>query len=135
MFTGYYNDEATTSERLRDGKYWSGDLWLPRRRRVDLSGRAHRRLDAGRRGEHDGRADRADPAADARDRQVVVYGVPDETVGDAVMAAVVPSGTGELSPEAFAGFLAEQSDLSPKAWPRYVRIAARSCRRPRPTRL
>ena len=26
MFTGYYNDEATTSERLRDGKYWSGDL-------------------------------------------------------------------------------------------------------------
>ena len=37
----------------------------------------------------------------------------------------MPSGTGELSPEAFAGFLlAEQSDLSPKAWPRYVRIGA-----------
>src|SRR5690606_15963009 len=26
FFAGYYNDEASTSDRMRDGKYWSGDL-------------------------------------------------------------------------------------------------------------
>jgi fatty-acyl-CoA synthase len=28
-----------------------------------------------------------------------------------------------MTPTAFEEFLAEQADLSPKAWPRYVRIA------------
>jgi fatty-acyl-CoA synthase len=29
-----------------------------------------------------------------------------------------------LTPESFAAFLADQPDLSPKAWPRYIRITA-----------
>ncbi|MDT4999267.1 MAG: fatty-acyl-CoA synthase, partial [Mycobacterium sp.] len=45
-------------------------------------------------------------------------------VGDQVMAAIVLRDDAELSPEAFAEFLAAQRDLSPKAWPRYVWIAA-----------
>ncbi len=41
---------------------------LPRRRRLDLPRRAHRRLDAGRRGEPRGGPDRADPATAAGDQ-------------------------------------------------------------------
>jgi fatty-acyl-CoA synthase len=48
--------------------------------------------------------------------------VPDAQVGDQVMAAVVLNDGAQLSPAAFGAFLAEQQDLSPKAWPRYVRI-------------
>jgi fatty-acyl-CoA synthase len=54
--------------------------------------------------------------------QVAVYAVPDEQVGDQVMAAlVIHSGT-RLEPTDLEEFLAAQPDLSPKAWPRYVRI-------------
>ena len=54
---------------------------------------------------------------------VAVYAVPDEHVGDQVMAADRPRTTeSTLSPEQFEEFLASQPDLSPKAWPRYVRI-------------
>src|ERR1700733_9946362 len=52
--------------------------------------------------------------------QVAVYAVPDEQVGDQVMAALVL--TEALSPKEFEELLAAQADLSPKAWPRYVRI-------------
>jgi fatty-acyl-CoA synthase len=48
--------------------------------------------------------------------------VPDEVVGDQVMAAVVLNNAATLSPKQFEDFLASQPDLSPKAWPRYVRI-------------
>jgi fatty-acyl-CoA synthase len=53
---------------------------------------------------------------------VAVYAVPDERVGDQVMAAVVLNEGATLSPSRFGDFLADQSDLSPKAWPRFVRI-------------
>jgi fatty-acyl-CoA synthase len=53
---------------------------------------------------------------------VAVYAVPDEHVGDQVMAAVVLNDAAALSPNQFEHFLASQPDLSPKAWPRYVRI-------------
>ena len=55
--------------------------------------------------------------------QVAVYPVPDELVGDQVMAAIVLQDGATLSPEQFTDFLAAQPDLSPKAWPRYVWIA------------
>ncbi len=38
------------------------------------------------------------------------------------MAALVLNGGQTLTPAELTDFLAEQSDLSPKAWPRYVRI-------------
>ena len=56
--------------------------------------------------------------------RAAVYAVPDERVGDQVMAAVVLNEGAELDPESFEAFLGAQPDLSPKAWPRYVRIAA-----------
>ena len=49
-----------------------------------------------------------------------MYAVPDESVGDQLMAAVTTLAT--LDPAGFEAFLAAQPDLSPKAWPRYVRI-------------
>ena len=58
----------------------------------------------------------------AKLNQVAVYSVPDDTVGDAVMAAVVLRPGETLAPNEFEEFLAAQADLSPKAWPRYVRI-------------
>ncbi|MGA8328625.1 MAG: acyl-CoA synthetase, partial [Mycobacterium sp.] len=39
-----------------------------------------------------------------------------------VMAAIVFNDGQSLTPEEFEKFLATQSDLSPKAWPRFVRI-------------
>jgi fatty-acyl-CoA synthase len=54
---------------------------------------------------------------------VAVYAVPDENVGDQIMAALVLNDGATLTPDGLESFLAAQSDLSPKAWPRYVRIA------------
>ena len=42
FFTGYYNAEEATAERMRHGMYWSGDLAYCRRRRLDLPGRPQR---------------------------------------------------------------------------------------------
>jgi fatty-acyl-CoA synthase len=54
--------------------------------------------------------------------QVAVYGVRDDGVGDQVMAAIVLNDGQSLTPEEFEKFLAAQPDLSPKAWPRFVRF-------------
>jgi fatty-acyl-CoA synthase len=56
---------------------------------------------------------------------VAVYAVPDADVGDQVMAAIVLCDNAVLTPEEFGRFLADQPDLSPKAWPRYVWLAER----------
>jgi acyl-CoA synthetase (AMP-forming)/AMP-acid ligase II len=55
--------------------------------------------------------------------RVAVYAVPDENVGDQVMAAIVLQDDATLAPEELEAFLAAQADLSAKAWPRFVRIA------------
>lgn len=122
MFMGYYNDSDATSERLRHGMYWSGDL-------------AYKDADdwiylAGRTGDWM-RVDGENLAAGPIERvllrvpeinRVAVYAVPDDHVGDAVMVAVVLQDGVELTPESLAEQLAAQADLSPKAWPTYVRI-------------
>jgi fatty-acyl-CoA synthase len=121
-FTGYYNDAAATEERMRHGMYWSGDLayrdadgW------IYLAGRTADWM----------RVDGENLAAGPLERilqrlpevnLVAVYAVPDEHVGDQLMAAVVLNDAAALAPEQFEEFLASQPDLSPKAWPRYVRI-------------
>ena len=123
-FGGYYNDADATDERMRHGMYWSGDLvyrdadgW------IYLAGRTTDWM----------RVDGENLAAAPIERillrcertsQVAVYAVPDPRVGDQVMAAIVLSDGAELTPAEFGNFLAEQHDLSPKAWPRYVRINA-----------
>jgi fatty-acyl-CoA synthase len=121
-FTGYYNDPAATAQRMRHGMYWSGDLayrdadgW------IYLAGRTADWM----------RVDGENLAAASVERilqrlpqisQVAVYAVPDDAVGDQVMAALVLREGTRLEPAEFGDFLAAQTDLSPKAWPRYVRI-------------
>jgi fatty-acyl-CoA synthase len=56
--------------------------------------------------------------------RVAVYAVPDGRVGDQVVAAIVLGDGHTLDPDSFETFLDAQRDLSPKARPRYVRIAA-----------
>jgi fatty-acyl-CoA synthase len=124
FFTGYYNDDAANEERTRHGMYWSGDLGY---RDADgwiyLAGRTADWM----------RVDGENIAAAPVERillrlqainRVAVYAVPDENVGDQIMTAIVPKAGETLTPVAFEQFLAAQPDLSPKAWPRYVRIAA-----------
>jgi fatty-acyl-CoA synthase len=121
-FAGYYNDAAATNERIRHGMYWSGDLAY---RDVDgwiyLAGRTSDWLRV------DGENLAAAPIERILQRlapinQVAVYGVPDDGVGDQVMAAIVLNDGQSLTPDEFEKFLATQPDLSPKAWPRFVRI-------------
>ena len=122
LFAGYYNDQEATDARLRHGMFWSGDL-------------AYRDADgwiyfAGRSGDWlrvDGENMTTAPIERILQRlpavsQVAVYAVPDGKVGDQVMAAVVLVDDAELTPGEFGEFLAGQSDLSPKAWPRHVWI-------------
>ena len=121
-FGGYYNDPDATNERMRHGMYWSGDLayrdadgW------IYLAGRTSDWM----------RVDGENLAAAPIERillrhdklnQAAVYAVPDARVGDQVMAALVLSAGQTLTPAELTEFLAAQPDLSPKAWPRYVRI-------------
>ena len=123
FFTGYYNDPEANAERMRHGMYWSGDLayrdadgW------IYLAGRTADWM----------RVDGENLAAAPIERillrhksinRVAVYAVPDERVGDQVMAAVVLNEGRTLDPDEFEAFLDAQPDLSPKARPRYVRIA------------
>jgi fatty-acyl-CoA synthase len=53
--------------------------------------------------------------------EVAVYAVPDEVVGDQVMAAVV-AGPGGFDGGGLAAFLDDQADLGTKWAPRYVRV-------------
>jgi fatty-acyl-CoA synthase len=123
MFQGYYNDEAANRERLAHGMYWSGDLaYRDEDGWIYLAGRTADWM----------RVDGENLAAAPIERiiqrlpavsLVAVYAVPDDNVGDRVMAAIVLQDDGSLTPEELTAFLAAQEDLPTKGWPRYVRIA------------
>jgi fatty-acyl-CoA synthase len=123
LFSGYYNDAEATAERLRHGMYWSGDLAYR-----DAEGWIYL---AGRTGEWlrvDGENLTCAPIERIVHRlspvsRVAVYAVPDERVGDSVMAAIVLRDRASLTPDEFGDFLSTQPDLSPKAWPRFVWVA------------
>jgi fatty-acyl-CoA synthase len=123
LFAGYYKDAEAEANRLRDGKFWSGDLvcrdedgflWFVGRTSEWL------RVD----GENLGAA----PIERVLMRhpsvaEVAVYAVPDPSVGDQIMAALVYRG--DFDPDEFATFLREQSDLGPKQAPRFIRLTGR----------
>ncbi|MCV7222974.1 fatty-acid--CoA ligase FadD1 [Mycolicibacterium elephantis] len=123
FFSGYYNDEEANAERTRHGMYWSGDLaYRDADGFIYLAGRTADWMRV------DGENMTTAPIERillrlAPINRVAVYPVPDELVGDQVMAAIVLQDDADLTPQAFEEFLAAQSDLSPKAWPRYVWIA------------
>jgi fatty-acyl-CoA synthase len=119
-FEGYYNNPEAEAERVRGGRYWSGDLgyrdekgffyfagrgtdWL----RVDSENFAAAPVER--------ILSRWDPVV-----MCAVYPVPDPRTGDQVMAALELHG--DFDPETFAGFLAAQPDLGTKWAPKFVRL-------------
>jgi fatty-acyl-CoA synthase len=121
-FEGYYNDPDAEAERMRGGRYHSGDLAYR-----DKNGYAYF---AGRLGDWmrvDGENLGSAPIERVLLRhpdvvEVAVYGIPAPDVGDQVMAALVLTGGAEFDADTFRGFLAEQPDLGPKQWPSFVRV-------------
>lgn len=124
LFAGYYNDPEANAERMRHGMYWSGDLaYRDAEGWIYLAGRTADWM----------RVDGENLAAAPIERvllrhtainRVAVYAVPDGRVGDQVMAAIVLHEARAFDPDSFEAFLDAQPDLSRKAWPRYLRIAA-----------
>jgi fatty-acyl-CoA synthase len=121
-FEGYYKDATSTTERVHDGHYWTGDLGYR-----DEAGFFYF---AGRKGDWlrvDGENFAAAPLERIIDRFApvvlsAVYGVPDALAGDQVMAALLlHDGAESFDPGAFATFLDAQSDLGTKWAPRFVR--------------
>ena len=123
-FEGYYNDPDADAERMRGGVYHSGDLGYR-----DENGYVYF---AGRLGDWmrvDGENLGAAPIERVLLRhpdviEVAVYGIPAPDVGDQVMAALLLTDGADFDVDAFREFLAEQTDLGPKQWPAFVRIAA-----------
>jgi fatty-acyl-CoA synthase len=122
-FRGYYNNAAAEAERMAGGVYHTGDL-------------AYRDDDgfiyfAGRLGDWmrvDGENLGTAPIERVLLRypgvvEVAVYPIPDPTVGDQVMAALLLGDGVAFSADDFTAFLAAQDDLGPKQWPRFVRVA------------
>lgn len=121
-FEGYWRNEAADAARVRDGWYWTGDLFFRDTEGfLYFAGRTEDRL----------RVDSENLAAAmienilarwADAAAVAVYAVPDPVAGDQVMAALALRDGVRFDPEAFAAFLRDQSDLGTKMAPRFVRI-------------
>jgi fatty-acyl-CoA synthase len=121
-FEGYYKNDDATRARFRDGWYWSGDLaWRDRNGWFYFAGRSNEWLRV------DGENFAAAPveAIIARHpavRSVAVYAVPDDPVGDRVMAAIELERLHRLTPADFDEFLTAQPDLGTKWLPQFVRF-------------
>lgn len=130
QFRGYYKDPGADAERMRGGVYHSGDLAYR-----DANGFAYF---AGRLGDWmrvDGENLGTAPIERILMRypgviEAVVYPIPDPSVGDQVMAALVLPEDVTFDPAAFTGFLGRQTDLGPKQWPSYVRVTTALPRTP-----
>ncbi len=120
-FEGYWRNEEADAERVRNGLYWTGDLaYVDADGWVYFAGRGFEWLRV------DGENFAAAPverilARHADVAEVAVYAVPDEVVGDQVMAAVVTTAE-SFDGDGLADFLADQPDLGTKWAPRYVRV-------------
>ncbi|HEX4984203.1 MAG TPA: AMP-binding protein [Ilumatobacteraceae bacterium] len=121
-FEGYFENDEATTERLRNGWYWTGDL-------------AYRDADgffyfAGRTADWlrvDGENFSTAPVERILHRfagcvMVAAYAVPDPRTGDQVMAAVEMAPGHTFDPGEFVEFLAAQHDLGTKWAPRFVRV-------------
>jgi fatty-acyl-CoA synthase len=122
-FEGYYKNDEANAARVRNKIYWTGDLgYRDEQGFLYFAGRDYDWLRV------DGENFAAAPVERILTRHpdialAAVYGVPDEEVGDALMAALVLRPGARFEPAAFAAFLAQQADLGTKQSPRYVRVS------------
>lgn len=121
-FEGYYRNDAATEERFRDGAYWSGDLaYMDEDGWLYFAGRTNDWLRV------DGENFSAGPVEQIISRHpdvrsVAVYAVPDDPVGDRVMAAIELHPGTTFDADGFDAFLDGQTDLGPKWRPSFVRV-------------
>ncbi len=120
-FTGYYKNAEADAERMVEGKYRSGDLaYADENGFVYFAGRLGDWLRVD--GENLGTAPIERVLLRHPDiTEVAIYGIPDPTVGDRVMAALIVRNGFEASK--LGEFLSAQEDLGPKQWPSFVRIS------------
>ena len=122
-FEGYWNNDEANRARMRNGQFWTGDLaYVDADGWVYFAGRGYDWLRV------DGENFSAAPVERILSRHpdvavVAVYAVPDEDVGDQLMAACILRDGAEFDPEGFQSFLDGQADLGTKWAPRYVRVA------------
>ncbi len=123
-FEGYYNNPEASSERVRNGWYWTGDLGY---RDVDgffyFAGRSADWLRV------DSENFAGAPVEHIISRfpgvvMAAVYPVPDPVTGDMVMTAIEMNSSTVFDPGAFDDFLAAQKDLGTKWSPRLVRVTS-----------
>jgi fatty-acyl-CoA synthase len=122
-FEGYYRNDEATSERFRQGRYWSGDLaYRDAQGWFYFAGRSNEWL----------RVDGENFAAGVVEsiigrfgaaRTAVIYAVPDAPVGDRVMTALELDDPENFDIEEFEQFLQSQPDLGPKWVPAFVRLS------------
>jgi fatty-acyl-CoA synthase len=121
-FEGYYKNEEATQARFRNGAYWSGDLaYRDSEGWFYFAGRSNEWLRV------DGENFAAAPVEAIINRfpgvrSVAVYAVPDDPVGDRVMAAVELEGGQPVDPDEFDRFVGDQPDLGTKWSPAFVRF-------------
>ncbi|MFI6941805.1 AMP-binding protein [Streptomyces sp. NPDC050418] len=125
VFEGYWRNPSADAARVRDGWYWTGDLFYRDASGfLYFAGRTDDRL----------RVDSENLAAAMIENilsrweaasAVAVYAVPDPVAGDQVMATLALRDGVPFDPSAFTAFLSSQSDLSPKMLPTYLRIVDR----------
>jgi fatty-acyl-CoA synthase len=123
-FEGYYRNDEAMARTTRNGWYWSGDLaYVDEDGWVFFAGRTSDWIRV------DGENFPAAPieAILSRHPDVMlasVYGVPDVDAGDRVMTALVLRDGVPFDPAAFASWVDDQPDMSPKWRPTYVRDSA-----------
>ena len=131
LFAGYYGNPAADAERMRGGRFRTGDLaYVDAEGFVYFAGRASTWMRVA--GEN--LAARPIERVLSRHRQVAevaVYGIPatpppgDDVVAAVVLAdRVVDERTVDDFAAGFGAFLAAQSDLSRRQWPRLLRVTA-----------
>lgn len=123
-FEGYYNNPEASSERVRNGWYWTGDLGY--RDEAGFFYFAGRSADWLR---VDSENFAGAPVENILSRfpgvvMAAVYPVPDPVTGDMVMAAVEMNAATPFDAGAFDEFLSGQRDLGTKWSPRLVRVTA-----------
>ncbi len=122
IFEGYYNNTEATTDRLRNGWYWSGDLAF-----IDAAGFYYF---AGRSTDWlrvDSENFAAAPVENILCRfpdavMIAVYAVPDPQTGDQVMAAIEMAEGATFDAAALRTFLDSQRDLGTKWTPRFIRV-------------
>ena len=122
-FEGYWRNPEADEERTRSGIYWSGDLgYRDEQGFFYFAGRNYDWLRV------DGENFAAAPVEAILTRHpevllAAVYAVPCPSVGDDVMAAVLPREAARFDGLGLRAFLAAQPDLGTKWAPRYLRVA------------